>query len=86
MKPTITKEQAEELEAMRTSFPAGDKYILMAACDDVLGGKLAKLDLLTLAAVLVNGYVEKMPKEKVREFYDGFEGDPQKYPAETHSV
>ncbi|MGE9752832.1 hypothetical protein ACQP3R_07935 [Bacillus inaquosorum] len=22
---------------------------------------------------------------KVREFYDGFEGDTQKYPAETHS-
>ncbi|WP_168748460.1 hypothetical protein [Bacillus mojavensis] len=70
MKPTITKEQAAELEAMRTSFPGGDNYILMAACDDVLGGKLAKLDLLTLAAALVNGYeVEATPEERVREYY-----------------
>ncbi|MEC1648233.1 hypothetical protein [Bacillus halotolerans] len=71
MKPTITKEQEAELEAMRTSFPGGDKYILMAACDDVLGGKLAKLDLMTLAAALVNGYeVEKTPEEKVREYFE----------------
>lgn len=71
MKPTITKEQAEELETMRTSFPGGDEYILAAACDNVLGGKLAKLDIMTLAAALVNGYeVEKTPEEKVREYFE----------------
>ncbi|WP_332606816.1 hypothetical protein [Bacillus spizizenii] len=47
---------------------------------------LNDLDIMTLAAALVNGYeIEKTPEEKVREFYDGFKGDPQKYPAETHS-
>ncbi|MED1923485.1 hypothetical protein [Bacillus velezensis] len=70
MKPTITKEQAEELEAMRNTFPAGDKHILMASCDEVLGGKLAQLDLLTLAAALVNGYeVEATPEDRVREYF-----------------
>ncbi|MCY8191494.1 hypothetical protein MOC62_07730 [Bacillus spizizenii] len=75
MKPTITKEQAEELETMRRTG-GRDKHILMAACDNVLGGKLAKLDLLTLAAALVNGYeVEKTPEEKVREYFESLWAD-----------
>lgn len=69
MKPTITKEQAKELEAYRRSGDL-DIQILGAACDEVLGGKLAKLDLLTLAAALVNGYeVEATPEDRVREYY-----------------
>lgn len=70
MKPTITKEQAKELEAYRRSGDL-DIQILGAACDEVLGGKLAKLDLLTLAAALINGYeVEATPEEKVREYFE----------------
>lgn len=70
MKPTITKEQAKELEAYRRSGDL-DIQILGAACDNVLGGKLAKLDLLTLAAALVNGYeVEATPEDRVREYYE----------------
>ncbi len=70
MKPTITKEQAKELEAYRRSGDL-DIHILEAACDEVIGGKLAKLDILTLAAALLNGYeVEKTPEEKVREYFE----------------
>ncbi|MED4523580.1 hypothetical protein P9257_05000 [Bacillus velezensis] len=70
MKPTITKEQAKELEAYRRSGDL-DIQILEAACDEVIGGKLAKLDLLTLAAALLNGYeVEATPEDRVREYYD----------------
>ncbi|NME91527.1 hypothetical protein [Bacillus velezensis] len=69
MKPTITKEQAAELETYRRSGDL-DIQILGAACDNVLGGKLAKLDLLTLAAALVNGYeVEATPEDRVREYF-----------------
>ncbi|TXK69910.1 hypothetical protein [Bacillus amyloliquefaciens] len=69
MKPTITKEQAKELEAYRRSGDL-DIQILEAACDEVIGGKLAKLDLLTLAAALLNGYeVEATPEDRVREYY-----------------
>ncbi|SIR93161.1 hypothetical protein [Bacillus velezensis] len=69
MKPTITKEQAEELEAYRRSGDL-DIQILGAACDNVLGGKLAKLDPLTLAAALINGYeVEATPEDRVREYF-----------------
>ncbi|PAK29582.1 hypothetical protein CJ467_14385 [Bacillus velezensis] len=69
MKPTITKEQAEELKAYRRSGDL-DIQILGAACDNVLGGKLAKLDLLTLAAALINGYeVEATPEDRVREYF-----------------
>lgn len=69
MKPTLTKEQAEELEAHRRSGDL-DIQILVAACDNVLGGKLAKLDPLTLAAALINGYeVEATPEDRVREYF-----------------
>ena len=48
-----------------------DNYILMAACDGILGGEFEDLDLMTLAAALINGYeVEKTPEEKVREYYE----------------
>jgi len=80
-KPVITKEQAEALDLMRKANY--DKYILMAACDGILGGELEDLDIMTLAAALINGYeVEKTPEEKVREFYDSFECGPRMYPAE----
>ncbi|MGQ5176985.1 hypothetical protein ACSQ7W_11850 [Bacillus halotolerans] len=70
MKPTITKEQADELEKYLRSGDCATQ-ILEAACANVLGGKLAKLGLLTLAAALVNGYeVKKTPEEKVREYYE----------------
>ncbi|MED0870398.1 hypothetical protein P4T23_15465 [Bacillus spizizenii] len=86
MKPSITKEQAEELETWRFSLLEDVKYFLLGVCNKSIGGKLKDLDIMTLAAALVNGYeIEKTPEEKVREFYDGFKGDPQKYPAETHS-
>ncbi|AZV88326.1 hypothetical protein BUN12_0062 [Bacillus amyloliquefaciens] len=75
MKPTITKEQAKELEAYRRSGDL-DIHILEAACDEVIGGKLAKLDILTLAAALVNGYeVKKTPEEKLREYYESLWSD-----------
>ncbi|MCY8570333.1 hypothetical protein [Bacillus haynesii] len=68
-KPVITKEQAEALDLMRKANY--DKYILMAACDGILGGELEDLDIMTLAAALINGYeVEKAPEEKVREYYE----------------
>ncbi|GIN27886.1 hypothetical protein EI976_20635 [Bacillus licheniformis] len=74
-KPVITKEQAEALDLMRKANY--DEYILMAACDGILGGELEDLDIMTLAAALINGYeVEKTPEEKVREFYESHGGSP----------
>jgi len=68
-KPVITKEQAETLERMRRIGHA-DKHILMASCDGIIGDDLKDLDIMTLAAALINGYeVEKTPEEKVRELY-----------------
>lgn len=73
MKPTITKEQADALLRL---------YSEEWTRDDVLSyhvtgnwGKscsaLNDLDILTLAAALVNGYeVEKTPEEKVREYFE----------------
>lgn len=75
IKPVITKEQAEALDLMRKANY--DKYILMAACDGILGGELEDLDIMTLAAALINGYeVEKTPEEKVREYYESHGGSP----------
>ncbi|MCY8754771.1 hypothetical protein [Bacillus haynesii] len=69
-KPVITKEQAEALETLRR-IGGPDNYILMAACDGILGGEFEDLDLMMLAAALINGYeVEKTPEEKVREYYE----------------
>ncbi|TWJ39204.1 hypothetical protein P5637_23135 [Bacillus paralicheniformis] len=67
-KPVITKEQAEALDLMRKANY--DEYILMAACDGILGGELEDLDIMTLAAALINGYeVDKTPEEKVRGYF-----------------
>ncbi|MCY9290783.1 DUF1642 domain-containing protein [Bacillus haynesii] len=77
-KPVITKEQAEAIEQVRR-WGHGDDWIL-ASHSDVLSGRtstwgcnicaLDKMDMLTLAAALINGYeVEKTPEEKVREYY-----------------
>ncbi|MGD7032721.1 hypothetical protein ACPZJV_16420 [Bacillus velezensis] len=84
MKPTITKEQAEALDAQK--FANYEEYILIAACSgEFEGTSIGELDIMTLAAALVNGYeVEATPEEKVREFYKDFEVDPQTFPAETH--
>ncbi|MGD2353404.1 hypothetical protein ACP8H2_17125 [Bacillus subtilis] len=70
MKPTITKEQADALYAQKLANY--EEYILSAACrGDFEGTPLGALDVLTLAAALVNGYeVEKTPEEKVRELYN----------------
>lgn len=87
MKPTITKEQAEVIQIFMDGgkeksdllrIHAKDRWIEEFSC-------LNQLDILTLAAALVNGYeVEKTPEEKVRDFYASFEGDPHMYPEETH--
>ncbi|MFL6977082.1 hypothetical protein R7M47_05405 [Bacillus inaquosorum] len=78
MKPTITKEQAEAIESC--AMNCGDTYkerFIRGHADDSgdWSGEYASLndlDLLTLAAALVNGYeVEKTPEEKVREYYEG---------------
>ncbi|MCY7759718.1 hypothetical protein [Bacillus inaquosorum] len=76
MKPTITKEQAEAIESC--AMNCGDTYkerLIRGHADDSgdWSGEYASLndlDLLTLAAALVNGYeVEKTPEEKVREYH-----------------
>ncbi|ETB71311.1 hypothetical protein [Bacillus paralicheniformis] len=77
-RPLITKEQAGAIEQVRR-WGHGDDWIL-ASHADVLSGRpstwgysiceLDKMDMLTLAAALINGYeVEKTPEEKVREYY-----------------
>ncbi|MCY7780015.1 hypothetical protein MOB41_16575 [Bacillus haynesii] len=84
-KPVITKEQARAIEQVRR-WGHGDDWIL-ASHSDVLSGRtstwgcnicaLDKMDMLTLAAALINGYeVEKTPEEKVREYYESYGGSP----------
>ncbi|MEC2215100.1 hypothetical protein [Bacillus velezensis] len=70
MKPTLTKEQAEALDAQK--FANYEEYILIAACSgEFKGTSIGELDIMTLAAALVNGYeVEKTPEEKVREYFE----------------
>ncbi|MCY9090880.1 hypothetical protein [Bacillus mojavensis] len=77
MKPTITKQQAEAIEFW-TQEHDGDTYkerLIKAHVDAAVrwGGMYAPLndlDLLTLAAALVNGYeVEKTPEERVQQYY-----------------
>ncbi|NRF01228.1 hypothetical protein HRF55_10530 [Bacillus subtilis] len=73
MKPTITKEQAEVIQIFMDGgkeksdllrIHAKDRWIEEFSC-------LNQLDIMTLAAALVNGYeVEKTPEEKVREYYE----------------
>ncbi|MGG4126437.1 hypothetical protein ABEV79_23585, partial [Bacillus licheniformis] len=76
-KPVITQEQAEALEAF---LEVGTKEELLTAkvhcChfgDEYSG--INAIDIMTLAAALINGYeVEKTPEEKVREFYESHGG------------
>ncbi|MED2969444.1 hypothetical protein ABE128_13435 [Bacillus subtilis] len=78
MKPTITKEQAEAIEVLRSTHDLTDEGFLLEYADVHFGsgsqvpefGPIANMDLMTLAAALVNGYeVEKAPEEKVREYH-----------------
>ncbi|MEC1690296.1 hypothetical protein P9E05_01990 [Bacillus mojavensis] len=79
MKPTITKEQAEAIEVLRSTHDLSDEWFLLEYADVHFGsgpeipefGPIASMDIMTLAAALVNGYeVEKTPEEKVREYYE----------------
>ncbi|MFC7799190.1 hypothetical protein ACFTRE_14630 [Bacillus subtilis] len=73
MKPTITKEQAGAIQIFMDGdkeksdllrIHAKDRWIEEFSC-------LNELDIMTLAAALVNGYeVKKTPEEKVREYYE----------------
>ncbi|MCY8738889.1 hypothetical protein [Bacillus haynesii] len=72
-KPVITTEQADSIEAF---LEVGTKEELLTAkvhcChfgDEYSG--INTIDIMTLAAALINGYeVEKAPEEKVREYYE----------------
>ncbi|MCI4129410.1 hypothetical protein [Bacillus haynesii] len=77
-KPVITKEQANSIEAIRREDVLNDEDILRSHGKFVFAGEcLNDLDLMTLAAALINGYeVEKTPEEKVREFYESHGGSP----------
>ncbi|KIL30352.1 hypothetical protein [Bacillus subtilis] len=73
MKPTITKEQAGAIQIFMDGdkeksdllrIHAKDRWIEEFSC-------LNELDIMTLAAALVNGYeVGKTPEEEVREYYE----------------
>ncbi|MCY7910944.1 DUF1642 domain-containing protein [Bacillus inaquosorum] len=76
MKPTITKEQAEAIDSLRNGKAAWDDEDFLYAYTSADYSTspefqpIASMDLLTLAAALVNGYeVEKTPEEKVREYH-----------------
>lgn len=78
MKPTITKEQAEVIQIFMDGdkeksdllrIHAKDRWIEEFSC-------LNELDIMTLAAALINGYeVKKTPEEKVREYYESLWSD-----------
>ncbi|WP_431818719.1 hypothetical protein [Bacillus pumilus] len=79
MKPEITKEQAEAIEFLREGHT--DSSILQMYVEDEIGtmhlmyghdcGSLYDLDLIELAAALINGYETVMSsEEKVKTFYD----------------
>jgi len=78
-KPVITKEQADAIE---TFLEKGTKEDLLTAkvhcChfgDEYSG--INTIDIMMLAAALINGYeVEKTPEEKVREYYESYGGSP----------
>ncbi|MFC8958253.1 hypothetical protein ACFTXL_01020 [Bacillus subtilis] len=73
MKPTITKEQADVIQIFMDGekeksdllrIHAKNRWIEEFSC-------LNDLDIMTLAAALVNGYeVEKTPEEKLREYFE----------------
>ncbi|QII48106.1 DUF1642 domain-containing protein [Bacillus paralicheniformis] len=78
-RPVITKEQADSIEAF---LEVGTKEELLTAkvhcChfgDEYSG--INTIDIMTLAAALINGYeVEKTLEEKVREYYESHGGSP----------
>ena len=78
-RPVITKEQADSIAAF---LEVGTKKELLTAkvhcChfgDEYSG--INTIDIMTLAAALINGYeVEKTPEEKVREYYESHGGSP----------
>lgn len=78
MKPTITKEQADVLLRLYSEGWTRDDILNYHLTVD--WGKscsaLNDLDIMTLAAALVNGYeVEKTPEEKLREYYESLWSD-----------
>lgn len=84
-RPVITKEQADALLGLYAEEWSKEhvlEYHVTREWTDRFS-PLNDLDLITLAAALINGYeVEKTPEESVREFYDSFECGPRMYPAE----
>ncbi|WP_459198760.1 hypothetical protein [Bacillus subtilis] len=77
MKPTITKEQADAIEFWLKEYGTDKGRFIEAHANDSgdwsgTYAPLNDLDIMTLAAALVNGYeVEKMPEERVRQYYEG---------------
>ncbi len=78
MKPEITKEQAEAIEFLREHYD--DRRILELYDEDGIGhmhqmyghdcGSLYDLELIELAAALINGYeIGKSPEETLQEYY-----------------
>ncbi|MCY8472388.1 hypothetical protein [Bacillus halotolerans] len=77
MKPTITKEQAEAIDSLRNGKAEWDieEFLYAYTSADYSTSPefqpIASMDIVTLAAALVNGYeVEKTPEEKVREYFE----------------
>ncbi|RDY88711.1 hypothetical protein [Bacillus amyloliquefaciens] len=80
MKPTITKEQADALLHLYSAEWTKSDVLEYHATGEWLEhcDSLNDLDILTLAAALVNGYeIEKTPEEKVRAYYVKLERDRQ---------
>ncbi|AUG37191.1 hypothetical protein CXP43_16270 [Bacillus velezensis] len=78
MKPTITKEQAEAIEFLRSLDAVSDEWFLFEYADVYFGGEpdspefgpIADMNIMTLAAALINGYaVEATPEDRVREYF-----------------
>ncbi|KRT88671.1 hypothetical protein [Bacillus paralicheniformis] len=78
-KPVITKEQADALLGLYAEEWSKEhvlEYHVTREWTDRFS-PLNDLDLITLAAALINGYeVEKTPEEKVREYYESHGGSP----------
>ncbi|MED0799379.1 hypothetical protein P4T18_18380 [Bacillus inaquosorum] len=87
MKPTITKEQVDALLHLYSAeWTKSDilEYHVTGEWQERCYS-LNDLDIITLAAALVNGYeVEKTPEEKVRDFYESFNTGFGTFHSETH--
>ncbi|MEH7790486.1 hypothetical protein V7358_13945 [Bacillus pumilus] len=79
MKPEITKEQAKAIATLREHHSDGGVLNLVSNDEIPTEGTiygydcsvLYNLDLIELAAALINGYqIAKSPEEKVREYYE----------------